>query len=272
VFIRILVTIAATLLVQPAFIAQTRRVNSERAPAADLSARNPFTAGEVLSYDVSWADFIVAGELTIQTDGRRSFDNRNGFHVTAQAKSVGLVNGLVMKVNDVYDAFVDESTLRLYRAEKHSRHGKKQSQSSATIDSEKRTAVLDSGRTIEIPDNTYDLASLIFAIRGMDLTSGKSRTVTVLEDGKLYTIKLQPEARERITTRAGTFETVRVATSMIRDRENDKLYNLRMNISTDARRLPVLIAADPSWGSVRVELVSIKSGGIPSTTTKEENR
>lgn len=253
---KFLYSIAAAILAVSGSTAQTRVIKAERAPAPALVSVNPFSAGERLSYDVSWADFIVAGELTIQTDERRSFDGVDGYHVTAQAKSVGLVSGLVMKVNDVYESFIDASTLKPFRAEKRARHGKKQSQSSVKIDQERRVAMLEGGRKLELPFDTYDIAGLIFAIRGMDLTVGKAHTLTVLEDEKLYTIKVQPEAREKITTRAGSYDTMRVATSMTRGRENDKLYNLRMYISTDARRLPVLITAEPSWGSVRVEMTS----------------
>lgn len=213
-------------------------------------------AGERLSYDVSWADFIVAGELTINTDERRTFDGVPGYHVTAQARSVGLVSAIALKVLDVYDSFIDPATLQPFKAEKRMRHGKKQAQSSVIIDQARHTARLEDGSTLEIPPETYDLAGLIFAIRGMDLTLGKTRTLTVIEDGKLYTIKLQPEANERITTRAGSFDTVKIATSRMKGRENDKLYNLRMYITNDARRLPVMITAEPSWGSVKVELTS----------------
>ena len=236
--------------------AQTRAVKSERTSSSAAGARNPFIAGEMLKYDVSWADFLVAGELTIQTDSRRSFDGVDGYHVTTQAKSVGLVNGLVLKVNDVYDSFINASTLLPFRAEKRMRHGKKQSQSSVAIDQDRRAARIAGGRTLELPGETYDLAGLIFAIRGMDLTPGKSRTFTLLEDDKLYTIKVQPEGREKVTTRAGSFDTMRIATSMARGRENDKLYNLKMFITNDARRMPVMITAEPSWGAVRVELTS----------------
>jgi len=44
---------------------------------------------------------------------------------------------------------------------------------------------------------------------------------------------------------------------MVKGRENDKLYNLKIFVTNDARRVPVLITAEPSWGSVRVELTSI---------------
>ncbi|MEK6287244.1 MAG: DUF3108 domain-containing protein [Acidobacteriota bacterium] len=253
---RTLFALAMVALSFPTSLSQSHPDKAERSAAASASApRNPFTTGERLSYDVSWADFIVAGELTIETDVRRSFDGVDGYHVTAQARTVGLVNGL-FKVNDVYDSFINAATLQPFRAEKRSRHGKKQAQSSAIIDQERRTARLASGRTLEIPPDTYDLAGLIFAIRGMDLTMGKSHTLTLIEDEKLYTIKVQPEAREKVTTRAGSYDAVKIATSMARGRENDKLYNLRIYISNDERRLPVLITAEPSWGSVRVELTS----------------
>jgi len=254
-------TLFGLILVALSFAAsfsQTRPVSSDRSMAVSASAaRNPFVAGERLSYDVSWADFIIAGELTIQTDERRTFDGVDGYHVTAQARTVGLVSGLALKVLDVYDSFINAATLQPFRAEKRLRHGKKQAQSSVILDQEHRTARLADGRTLAIPPDTYDLAGLIFAIRGMDLTLGKARTITVIEDEKLYTIKLQPEGVEKVTTRAGIYDTVKIATSRMKGLENDKLYNLRMYITNDARRIPVLITAEPSWGSVRVELTSV---------------
>ena len=247
---------ATMLLYACASLSQSHPLKSDK-PSSTAAARNPLTAGERLSYDVSWADFIVAAELTIETDPRRNFDGIDAYHVTATAKTVGLVSGLALKVNDVYDSYINPSTLQPFRAEKRSRHGKKQTQSSVILDQAKRIAQLPNGKTLELPDDTYDLAGLLFAIRGMDLTIGKSRTLTLIEDDKLYTIKVQPEGKEKVTTRAGSYEAIRIGTSMVKGRENDKLYNLKIFVTNDARRVPVLITAEPSWGSVRVELTSI---------------
>ena len=256
-FKRSLIALALLAFSFPATLSQSHPVKSARSDgsASVAAPRNPFVPGERLSYDVSWADFIVAGELTIETDQRRTFDGIDGYRVTAQARTVGLVNGL-FKVDDVYESFINSATLQPFRAEKRSRHGKKRTRSSVSMDRDKRTAQLDGGRTLEITEDTYDLAALIFAIRGMDLTIGKTRTLNVLEDEKLYTIKLQPEAREKVATRAGSYDTVKIATSRVKGRENDKLYNLRIYVTNDALRLPVLITAEPSWGAVRVELTS----------------
>ncbi|HJZ68196.1 MAG TPA: DUF3108 domain-containing protein [Blastocatellia bacterium] len=256
-FKKTLFVLALTAVCFSTSLSQSHSIKSDRAGSTSvLAPRNPFVAGERLSYDVSWADFIVAGELKIQTDERRTFDGVEGYHVTAQAQSVGLVSGLVLKVNDVYDSFINAATLRPFRADKRMRHGKKQSQSSVALDQQRRLAKLADGRELEIPPDTYDLAGLIFAIRGMDLTIGKSRTFTLIEDGKLYTIKVQPETREKVTTKAGSFDTIRVATSMVKGTGVDTIYNLRLFITNDTRRLPVLITAEPSWGSVRAELTS----------------
>jgi hypothetical protein len=261
--LKVSLIIAVIAVYVPASLCQNQQVATSR-NASTTSPRNPFIAGERLSYDVSWADFIIAAELNIETDDRRSFDGVEGYHVIAQARTVGLVSGLALKVNDVYESYIDATTLKPFRAEKRSRHGKKDTQSSVTI--EKNTAKLSTGRTLELPSDTYDLAGLLFAIRGMDLTIGKTTTLTLIEDDKLYTIKVQPEGKEKVTTRAGTYETVRVTTSMVKGRENDKLYNLRIFITPDARRLPVMITAEPSWGSVRVELTSVSGGSKASKT------
>lgn len=234
-------------------VAQTRSISSER------SAPSKFvpTVGERLNYDVSWADFITAGELTLETKERRSVDGIDAFHVSAQAQSVGLVSAVALKVNDVYESFLNAATLQPFRAEKSTRHGKKQDQGSMRLDQQKRTAQLDGGRTIEIPPDTYDIAGLLFAIRAMDLTVGRAREFNLLEEGKLYKISVTPEAREKITTRAGTFETVRIATKSLSGGRDSNLYNLKMFLTMDARRLPVMLTAEPSWGSIRVQLTSI---------------
>ena len=56
----------------------------------------------------------------------------------------------------------------------------------------------------------------------------------------------EAEGRERITTRAGNYDAVRVTTKMIGGRDSN-LYNLRLYITNDERRLPVLISFLSGW-------------------------
>jgi len=183
-------------------------------------------------------------------------DGIDSFHVTAVARSVGL-GSLVLKVNDRYDSFIDAATLKPFRAEKHSRRGKKSRTTSITIDNERGTARLTDGRSIEIPADTYDLAGLMYAIRAIELRPGSSRTFTLLEDDKRYTILVEAGQREKIRTRAGAFDAVRVSARVVEKANSRDKARLRLYVTDDARRLPVLLTADPSSGEVRVELTSV---------------
>jgi hypothetical protein len=189
---------------------QTQLRGRDRNAGSVVSApvkTGPFVLGERLSYDVSWSSFVVAGELTIETKSRGPFQGIDAYHVTAQAESVGPVKAFVSKVNDLYDSFVDARTYRPVHAEKHSQHGKKREQTSITLDSERHTARLTDGRSIEIPPDTYDLASLLFAVRQIDLIPGRIRSFSLLEDDRLYTVRVEPEARDKAYTHLGTYDT-----------------------------------------------------------------
>jgi hypothetical protein len=235
--------------------AQTRDVRT----AADAKNKNEFTfvAGEKLNYEVSWESFVVAGELTLEVHERRQFDGIDGFRVSALAESVGLVKLLGYKVNDVYQSYIDASTLHPFRAEKRARHGKRNEQYSVTLDHAKCTAKLSDGRTLEIPADTYDLVGLLCAVRAMDLSVGRARNFTLLEDGKLYPLQITVETREKIETRADKYDVVRVTTKALSARGAKDPYKLRIFLTTDQRRLPVLITASPAWGEVRVELTGM---------------
>ncbi|HWP41933.1 MAG TPA: DUF3108 domain-containing protein [Blastocatellia bacterium] len=254
---RTLLAVALISLTVPAGAA--RAVGAAAGPVATdkkTKAELPFVVGERLSYEVSWSSFVVAGELTLETKERRSYNGIDGFHVTAQAQSVGIVSLMGYKVNDTYDSFLDAKTIKPFRAERRIRHGNKRDQSTVELDQERGTARLSDGRSIEIPEETYDLAGLLYAVRAMDLTIGKGRTVTLLEDDKLYTIQVVPEAREKVYTRAGEYNAIRISTKSMDRRGARDPYKLKFYLTADARRLPVLITAEPTWGQVRVELTS----------------
>ncbi|MCI0491263.1 MAG: DUF3108 domain-containing protein [Blastocatellia bacterium] len=246
--------------------AQVRHVKSEPTDKGAASATvNPFVVGERLNYDVSWSDFIVAGELTIETKARGQFDGREGFHVSLKAESVGLVKAVVYKVEEVYESYIDATTLKPFRAEKHSRRGKKRKETSVTMNQKRHVAHLTDGRKIEIPPDTYDVAALLYALRAIDLTQGKAQTFTMLDNDKLMTVQVEPEANEKLTTRTGKYNVVRVSAKTVEGRKTDDSFKIRLYITNDSRRLPVLFTADMSWGEVRAELTS-------ATGTRQEKK
>jgi hypothetical protein len=235
---------------------QARKVSTDKSTTEKAAA--PFVVGEQINYDISWSNFIVAGELTLQTKERAKFDGRDAFHVSAQAQSVGIVKALNHRLNDQYESFVDTSSLLPFRGSKVSHHGKKVVQSSFVMDPSGHTARLADGTSIDVPRDTYDMASVLFAIRGISQLPGSSKTLNIIEDGKLYTIRVEPEAKEKIYTRVGTYDAFRVAIKMIEAGKPTDAHRIRIYLTRDQERLPVLITAEPPWGQIRIEMTTHK--------------
>lgn len=253
-----LLALAFVSISLPAGLAQIRNVKADRPDKGKTSDTvSPFVVGERLNYDVSWSDFIVAGELTVETKDRRNFEGIDGYHVMVQAQSVGIVKAIVYKVNEVYESFINSETLQPFRAEKSSRRGNNRKAGSIVFDRKRGSARLSDGRTIQVPPDTYDVAGLLYAIRSIDLTQGKEQTFTMLDNEKLTTVKINPEAREKLTTRTGKYNVVRVAAMTVNEQKADDSFKIRVFITDDARRLPVLLTAQMSWGEVRAELTSV---------------
>jgi hypothetical protein len=212
--------------------------------------------GELLEYEVSWSNFLVAGQLRMQVKGRKNLSGADAYHLSAHVGSVGPVRTF-FKLDGDYEAFVDPSTLRPFRAEKRTMRGKKYQESYFTID--QGVATLGDGRSLEVPPDTYDLASLFYAIRAMDLRSTEPRLFTLLEDGKLYKVRARIIGRQKITARTGNHDAVKVLLDL--DQEGNDSYKLALYITNDSRRLPVLLVGDLPWGQVRVELLLATAGG-----------
>jgi hypothetical protein len=219
-----------------------------------------YVVGEQINYDISWSNFIVAGELTLQTKERSKFEGRDAFHVSAQAQSVGLVKALNYRLNDQYESFIDTSSLLPFRGTKISRHGKRVVQSSFVVDQNGHTATLADGKSVEVPKDTYDMASVLFAIREIDETPGASKTLNVIEDSKIYPIRVEAEAREKIYIRAGNYDAFRIAVKMIEGGKPSDTHKIRIYLTRDRQRLPVLITAEPPWGQIRIEMTSKSTG------------
>jgi Protein of unknown function (DUF3108) len=219
------------------------------------SAADPFAVGERLSYDVSWADLLTAGELILEVEERLKVDGVDAFHVSAIAQSVGL-GALVYKVNDRYDSFINTASLLPFRAQKDSRRGKRHKTTSIEIDQDRKMATLTAGSKLKLPSDTYDMAGLMYAFRTMNLKDREPKTFMLLEDDKLYTISAQPDGSEKIETRVGRFDAVRLAVRVIEQGKANDRYKLRVYLTNDTRRVPILVTADPRWGQIHVEITS----------------
>jgi len=88
------------------------------------------------------------------------------------------------------------------------------------------------------------------------VATGETKRSPSRGDGQLYDIKAEVEGRETISVRGTKYDVVRISTKAVRSGATRDPYQLKFYVTNDARRLVVMMTAEPSWGQVRMELTS----------------
>lgn len=103
------------------------------------------------------------------------------------------------------------------------------------------------------PTTHFDLATMIYRIR----QSGGTGSLTLIENEKVYAVTFQSGATEKLKVDAGEFETTMVSVQSDYFTELG-LTNVRVNLSNDESRLPVLVRFQTSKGTLRASLASVQ--------------
>lgn len=213
-----------------------------------------FLGGETLDYEVKWLK-ITGGSarMTIAPQG----DDR--IRITSVAKSSPSFSRF-FKVRDEIETVVsrdDFTTLSYIKKldEDGDKHTEVTRIDNGVATRTKKTKV----KQTQVPSPVYDPISLIYHLRTLDLSVGKSHDFTVIADGKVYTVHANVIRRETITIPAGTFKTVVVEPQMVAGgvAREERLW---IWYSDDERHLPVRIRSEVNFGAVTASLRSVRPG------------
>ncbi len=217
--------------------------------------RETFEAGETLDFDLSWSRISGgAARMTIAPIGG------DRLRLTSVGKS-GTFFSRFFRVRDEIESIVDRddfSTIQYHKV--LDERGKRKDE--LTVIDERKNMAFRKGKAIPLSRPVFDPLSLIYYIRLLDLTPGRTHEFTIIADGKVYTVRAEVVNRETIATAAGTFETVVVEPRMEAQAGvfRDEQSRLLIWYSDDARHLPVRIRSDVKVGSITASLRGWKSG------------
>ena len=93
-------------------------------------------------------------------------------------------------------------------------------------------------------------------MRTLPIEVGKTWTVTVLDNDKLYPLDLVVERRERVSTKAGTFDCLVVEPKLKSGGLFKHEGRITVWVTDDHRKIPVLMKSKAIIGSIVVELES----------------
>ena len=223
--------------------------------ASAQTLRSIYQTGETLDYDLSWSR--VSGGAARMTISPIDADR---YRITSVGKS-GAFFSRFFKVRDEIESIVgtdDFSTLQYHKV--LDERGKRKDE--LTIVDERHKVAIRKGKAIPVPQPVFDPLSLMYYVRGLDLTPGRTHDFTIIADGKVYKVSAEVQERETIGTPAGDFKTVRVEPKMESESGvfRDEQKRLLIWYTDDARHIPVRIRSELEIGSITVGLKKITAG------------
>jgi hypothetical protein len=219
-----------------------------------LSAEDPLPPKEKLTYNVEWK-LLHAGTVTMETQPGSA---------RMTMESAGFVSALI-KIKELYNINYDDpfcataSTL-------DSSEGKHHHDTRVTFDRQQgkaffveRDLVKDStlrNTNIETPNCVVDALGVLTRLRGMKLEPGQSAQLAVSDGRKSAAVKVEAQAREKIKTAAGSFQTVRYEANLLNGVVYPRPGRVLAWLSEDLPRLVVRVELRLNFptGTVRVDL------------------
>ena len=230
-------------------------------PPAGIQAFHP---GETLTYDVSWSSMFSAGTVTMTVETEKLPDEREVLRFVVRGRSQGLVDK-VFPVNDAVQSVFDPLLMQSLSYSLRESYGKKKRLRVTEFDHAKKTAVCrlneDPTETLTIPDPVQDGLSMLYFLRTKeDLAIGRHMEIDVVDSGKNWTIEVSVLAREKVTTAAGKFDTIKIKTHPKYKGVFTGKGEVFLWLTDDDRKIPVLMKSKLKVGSFVFELTDMKPG------------
>jgi len=237
------------------------------------TAYHPFTTGEKLTYVISWSKILDAGIAVMEVKDGPTIGGRLTYNFVSSTHSVGIVEQF-FPIREIVESVVDARELYSITFKLDESLGSetsfpkiKKRKRIIKFDHNNNTALFllndDTPETYAIAEHVQDALSSLYYVRTRsDFTADKPIIVNVFDSGKNWSVEIYTLGKERISTPAGEFDTIRVKTY-------PKYEGVFMNkgeifiwITDDEKKIPVLMKSTIMIGSIVATLTKIELGKI----------
>ena len=226
------------------------------------TSNRPFMPGEKLTYSISWSSVVDAGIAVMEVKDGPVVENKRTYSITSTTHSVGIVEAFY-PVRDSVESIVDADDLSSLSFHLQEQHGKRKRKRSMTFNQETGTVVSrlndDPPETQRVPPHVQDALSALYYMRTRsDFIPGAHVVVDVNDSGKTWAVEIHILGKEKITTPAGTFETIKVKTYPKYEGVFMHRGEIYIWITDDDRKIPVLMKSTISIGSIVATLTKME--------------
>ena len=228
-------------------------------PSHDPSSGH-FQVGERLTYALSWG-IISAGNAVLEVAERQTMAGRPVVKLVHTARSNEFISAFY-PVNNRVESLLDEEAGYPHHLLFKRREGRRKNDIEVLFDqAAHRATVTKDGttETMEVPPGVQDTLSVLYFCRTLPaLAVGSSTIIYVNHDKKNYRLELKIEGAERIKGPLGEFDTIRILAIMPFKGLFLNEGNIRVWVTNDAARIPVLMKSKVIIGSISATLTRVE--------------
>jgi len=222
---------------------------------------NTFEVGEKLKFKVYYDSFITgkvnAGTATLEVKKtNRRFNKREAYHIVGIGKSNPAFD-MFFKVRDRFETYMDKEALIPHLFIRRTKEGGYVMEDDVYFDHQQGLAK-SSKTTKEIEPNIQDIISAAFYLRTFDFNDaivGQKYSVDFYLDDSAYVSVIQFEGREVVETQLGVFNCLAFKPMVATGEVFSNPYPMKLWVTDDANKLPILAKSEVVVGSVKMELI-----------------
>jgi len=238
----------------------TGLVNATPQSAGEVlpAVAEPFHIGEVLRFTVQYGP-IHAGSAWLEVHGPGPGDSTSIETLVARAESNSFFS-LTYRVKNRIESSWDTRERRSLRYREDRHEGGFKAKSEIVFDQDQGEARYSDGRVFPIPPGVQDALSSFYYTRTQALPIGGSVLFDYHASGRSQPLEVRVVGRDRVHVPAGTFDCVIVEPILHAGGIFKNNGRLQIWLTTDERRMPVLMKSKVAIGSISVVLQEVTPG------------
>lgn len=221
-------------------------------------ANSAFGEGEHIYFKV-WYNmsplWVGAGEAHFNVNAT-TLNGRQVYHITGDGKTLKSYEWFY-KVRDRYETWIDKQHMRPLKFARDVDEGGFKFNDLVTFNHSQGHAVSNSG-TYKVPQCVQDVLSAIYFARNIDYDAyqpGAKIPFSMFLDDQVYNLYIRYIGKEKIETRYGTFNAIKIAPLLIKGTIFEGGEDMRIWISDDANHIPLRIDSPILVGSIKVDMM-----------------
>lgn len=209
-------------------------------------------------YNISWYGMNGGTSVMEVTDGVDR--DRQVYKITTTTKSNKFIS-MFYPVNDLIESYIDVTSFYPYRYRSVQQEGAYRGNKEIVFDRENNIATLinhKAGGKIhksEISPGAQDPLSVVYYLRTLPLDIGKDINIDVSDGNKNWTLVVRVLKKEKVTTPAGSFDTIKVNALMRYEGLFVNKGDVTVWFTDDPARLPVMMEGKIKIGHITATLI-----------------